>query len=430
MSTRFAASGVSPQRARARRSTETPSIRTPQRILGTSLFLSADAEDALEAWNVAGEPRIDLVTVHGLERVRHDPVAKLLQLENRAMLTPDALRRTRRRLAELPAASATSVAYVPREGGRADVEATVVERSLFPTGLVPLGAMAAEAAIDREVRVAIGSVTGGGEAFGVGWRWWERRPALAVTMSMPSPIDRVGAVWTVNAEYDQQTYGAVEVEERRRSATFSAADWIGDRWRWEAGAGVARWSGRELAVALNGSLARHAADDRWRIRSALQIYAGGVDTASGSLFSECRSKRAPEGTVWHARGGLDLTGDSAPLGLWPGAGTGHARTPLLRAHSLLRDGVMRDGVFGSHTRARRDRVAALDTARPADLANRTGRLRRRGARVADHRRLRYACACRHRRRRARERAGWWSATRRRGARRQRWGDGSFCGWSW
>jgi Peptidase C39 family len=324
------------------------------RILGTSLFLSENADDALEAWNVAGEPRIDLVTVHGLERVRHDPVAKLLQLENRAMLTPDALRRARRRLAELPAASATRVAYVPRERGRADVEATIVERSLFPTGLVPLGAIAAEAAIDREVRVAIGSVTGGGEAFGVGWRWWEQRPAAAVTMSMPSPIDRVGAVWTVSAEYDQQTYGATEVEERRRSATFSAVDWIGDRWRWQAGAGVARWSGRDLAVALNGSLARHAADDRWRIQSALRIYAGGVDTASASLFSEWRSKRAlrqgsgqaPERTVWHARGGLEVTGDSAPLGLWPGAGTGHARTPLLRAHALLDDGVIRDGVFG------------------------------------------------------------------------------------
>ena len=316
------------------------------RILGTSLFLSENAEGALEAWNVAGEPRLDLVTVHGLERVRHDAVAKLLQLEARAMLTPDDLRRAGRRLAELPAASATRVVYVPGEGGRADVEATVVERSLFPKGLVPLGAMAAEAAIDREVRVAIGSVTGGGEAFGVGWRWWERRPALAVTMSMPSPNDRVGAVWTVNAEYDQQTYGGIDVEERRRSATFSAADWIGDRWRWEAGAGVARWSGRDLSVGVNGGLARHAADDRWRIQSALQVYAGGVDTASASLFSEWRSKGAPQGTVWHARGGLDLTGDSAPLSLWPGAGTGHGRSPLLRAHSLLDDGIIQEGVFG------------------------------------------------------------------------------------
>ena len=316
------------------------------RILGTSLFLAEDADGALDAWNVAGEPRIDLVTVHGLERVRHDAVAELLQLESRAVLTPDDLRRARRRLDELPAASATRVAYVPREGGRADIEATVVERALLPSGLVPLGAIAAAAAIDRELRVTIGSVTGGGEAFGVGWRWWERRPALAVTMSVPSPIDGAGAVWTVTAEYDEQTYGGSEVEERRRSAAFSAADWIGDHWRWEAGGGVARWSGNELSVMLTGSLARHVANDRLRIQSALQVYAGGVDTARASLLSEWRSTRAPQGMVWHARGGLDVTGDSAPLGLWSGAGTGHARTPLLRAHSLLDDGVIQDGVFG------------------------------------------------------------------------------------
>ena len=316
------------------------------RVLGTGLFLSDDTDAALAAWNVAGEPRIDLVTVHGLERVRHDAVADLLQLESRAVLTAEALRRARRRLDELPAASATQVAYVPRERGRADIEATVVERSLLPSGLVQLGAIGAEAAIDREVRVTIGSLTGGGEAFGVGWRWWERRPALAVSLSVPAPVDGAGAVWTVSAEYDEQTYGASEVAEQRRSAAFSAADWIGARWRWEAGAGLTRWSGNEPSVVLNGSLARYAADDRWRIQSVLQVYAGGVDTASGSLLSEWRSKRAAEGTVWHARGGLDVTGESAPLGLWAGAGTGHARTPLLRAHSLLDDGVIRDGVFG------------------------------------------------------------------------------------
>jgi hypothetical protein len=316
------------------------------RILGTSLFLGDEPEAALQAWNVAGEPRIDLISVHGLEHVRHDAVAKLLEFDPRALLTADDLRRARRRLAELPAASATRVAYVPREGGRADIEATVVERPLVPSGLVPLGAIATEAAIDREVRVTVGSVAGGGESFGVGWRWWARRRALAVTMSVPAPVPHAGAVWTASVAYEEQTYGATEVEERRRSARFSAADWIGDRWRWEAGAGFERWADTGLSVLLSGTVARHAADDRGRIQSGLQAYVGGVDTASASLLSEWRSKRAPEGTVWHARSGLDVAGDSAPLGVWSGAGTGHARPPLLRAHPLLDDGVIRDGVFG------------------------------------------------------------------------------------
>jgi hypothetical protein len=32
--------------------------------------------------------------------------------------------------------------------------------------------------------------------------------------------------------------------------------------------------------------------------------------------------------------------DNAPIGLWPGAGDGQARTPLLRAHPLLDDGII------------------------------------------------------------------------------------------
>jgi hypothetical protein len=32
--------------------------------------------------------------------------------------------------------------------------------------------------------------------------------------------------------------------------------------------------------------------------------------------------------------------DNAPIGLWPGAGDGQARAPLLRAHPLLDDGII------------------------------------------------------------------------------------------
>ena len=36
----------------------------------------------------------------------------------------------------------------------------------------------------------------------------------------------------------------------------------------------------------------------------------------------------------------------APLALWSGAGTGQGRDVLLRAHPLLHDGIISDGVFG------------------------------------------------------------------------------------
>ena len=44
--------------------------------------------------------------------------------------------------------------------------------------------------------------------------------------------------------------------------------------------------------------------------------------------------------------GLAATSAAAPFDLWPGAGTGHVRTPLLRAHPLLDAGVVSGPVFG------------------------------------------------------------------------------------
>ena len=41
-----------------------------------------------------------------------------------------------------------------------------------------------------------------------------------------------------------------------------------------------------------------------------------------------------------------MTTAAAPLDLWQGAGVGHARTLLLRAHPLLHDGVIAGPAFG------------------------------------------------------------------------------------
>jgi hypothetical protein len=45
-------------------------------------------------------------------------------------------------------------------------------------------------------------------------------------------------------------------------------------------------------------------------------------------------------------GGVDAVSAAAPLAFWPGAGEGHARRPLLRAHPLLVDGVISGPAFG------------------------------------------------------------------------------------
>jgi hypothetical protein len=45
---------------------------------------------------------------------------------------------------------------------------------------------------------------------------------------------------------------------------------------------------------------------------------------------------------WRSVGqvGIEGVSDAAPFGLWPGAGDGRARAPLLRAHPLLHDGIV------------------------------------------------------------------------------------------
>jgi len=59
-----------------------------------------------------------------------------------------------------------------------------------------------------------------------------------------------------------------------------------------------------------------------------------------------RSAARHQGHVWIAESGVDAVTRSSPFALWSGAGTGQGRDVLLRAHPLLSDGVIDDGVFG------------------------------------------------------------------------------------
>jgi outer membrane translocation and assembly module TamA len=56
---------------------------------------------------------------------------------------------------------------------------------------------------------------------------------------------------------------------------------------------------------------------------------------------------------------MSVASRAAPLALWQGAGTGQARSGLLRAHPLLDDGVLTGPVFG-----RGVAHASLEYARP------------------------------------------------------------------
>ncbi len=117
------------------------------------------------------------------------------------------------------------------------------------------------------------------------------------------------------------------------------------------GAGPAQ-SGSVLSrqfVAVDGGVDVRLADDRlslsasggwWMpLASQRRLGAGNVQVAWRSTAEAAR-------TSWSVTAGLAGASDAAPFGVWPGAGTGQARQGLLRAHPLLRDGVLDGAAFG------------------------------------------------------------------------------------
>jgi hypothetical protein len=129
---------------------------------------------------------------------------------------------------------------------------------------------------------------------------------------------------------------------------LSFADWATGTLRWEAGGALDRW-GDDSHFSVDAALDVRFARDRLSIGVVTAAWAplgSGRRFVRGDVSSAWRSTRDTIGPHWSAFAGLTGTSDAAPLDLWPGAGTGHARAALLRAHPLLDNGVIRGQVFG------------------------------------------------------------------------------------
>jgi hypothetical protein len=314
------------------------------RILATSLYVAGDTTDALGAWNLVGEPTVDLVAVQGLERTRYVVAIRTLSLPAESRLTPDALTRAARRLDSMPSVMGSNVSYTPGADGLAQVTAAVIERPVLPTTVVAAGAMGAHAAIDRELLIEIASPTGGGERWLASWRWWESRPRVFAGIEAPAPF---GGIWQLSGADERESYGSGSgfVEETRRSLSIAASDWITAALKWDAELRAERWPSSDAAGVLGG-LRYQSLDDRLTFGGRAGLWASTATTWTAGLFGDWRSSARAQGTVWLARAGLEAAGEDTPFALWSGAGDGHGRAALLRAHPLLHDGVIRDGVFG------------------------------------------------------------------------------------
>ena len=328
----------------ARRALErNPRDHHAARTLATSLFLEDRDEEALDAWNRIAAPAVDLVDIRGLSRTRFAVASSAMGLEPNTLLTRKGLLRARRRLAALPSLMASRVTYEPGEYDRAKITGAVLERPLVPTSTLQVAALGVRATTDRVVGVSVASPTGGGELWTASWRWWERRPRIAIGIAAPSPF---GGIWSLEAFGERQTYGprGSETSERRRGVVLEGADWVTGETRINAGLSIDRWDDGTTATVLGG-ISQAVASSGATVAFDLAWMTGARSAALMNVSGEWRSSEARVGSVWHARTGFSLAGSRAPFAVWPGAGTGHGRDVLLRAHPLLDDGVIR-GVFG------------------------------------------------------------------------------------
>ena len=316
-------------------------------LLATSRFLNNEPGAALDAWNRIGRPSVDVVRIEGLRRTRHPVVAGLIDLSPRMVLTAEQYDRAARRLNELPSGDLGSLRYRPVSGGLAEIEAVVLERPVILSGRLPLAAMAARSWFQRELRVDVASPTGSGELWTAAWRWWENRPRVGFGVAVPSALGLPGVV-TIEGFWERQSYQTPASRVERRRAALSVADWRTSHLRWQAGAALDRWA-QDSHLSIDSGIDVRLAGDRLSLGVGAAGWApigSGDRFTRGEVAAAWRSTRESGASLWSLRAGFAGTSARAPFDLWPGAGTGDARAPLLRAHPLLTSGVVTGPAFG------------------------------------------------------------------------------------
>lgn len=312
------------------------------RLLGTSRFVQNNRDGALAAWNRVSEPRLDLLSVAGLDRTRQRVVEQLVDVKANAVVTPNLLLRSERRLAELPAAVSTSVELRPAAGGVAELRATVNERPVMPADVWSYVALGAVAASRRELGAATGSLTGGGERLQVDWRFWPGRPRLGVAVHAPAPGLGIGGIWSVGAfsEHERFTEGGPP-DEKRAGGFVAWSNWVTALVKLSAEAGVEDWDRIGTLGRSRGHLQMLTRGNRVNVGADGEFWAGAASFSRVSLNVAAASSAARAGRVYLARGGAAAGSADLPPLLWFGGDTGQTRETLLRAHPLVDHGHIR-----------------------------------------------------------------------------------------
>jgi hypothetical protein len=318
-------------------------------VLGAARFVQDDAVGALRAWNTIGQPRLDLVRISGLTRTRYQAVADATGLKTGTVLSADAFLRANRRVEELPDRDSSRVSLHPGDDGFAAVDVAIAERQGLRRGRAEWSAVAIRAAVEREVAVSIPGFTGSGEVWSASWRWWNNRPRLAMDFSVPAPGAFTG-VWRVDGSWETETYafGSNQLRETRTHGGLTVSDWVRPHVRYAVSGGLDSWTGGRRAGSAGGTLEQRAFEDRLVLQAGATVW-GPLGDDAGAAFNSvavrARVGSRPSPGTWAYDFGLGASraSDDAPFSIWNGAGEGHARPILLRAHPLIDGGIIDAG---------------------------------------------------------------------------------------
>lgn len=323
------------------------------RLLAGDLYMAGRREAALRAWNEVGEPRVSALRVYGLQRVRYGVVARRVDLPGDSLLTPTRLSLARRRLDAVPGFAASRVDWGSLGAGRAELRVAVLERRPLPGGVPGLVLALAAGLPQRVVALRTGSLFGDGERWSAAWRWWNARPRVSVDVRAPDALGITG-IWDAGGSWEREAFRVRSssgtrdtVREERARARVSISTWATPYLRWRVGASVDRWVGSGTAPGIVAGAELMASGDRVRVAVDGSAWPGpGRPFGVARAEAGWRSSAGRKGMVLSSRLGYEVASAGAPLQLWPGAGTGHARATLLRAHPLLDGGVVTGPVFG------------------------------------------------------------------------------------
>lgn len=354
---RLRADDIGAARAMAERLLRTPDKDhwLSRRVLATARYLEGDAEGALAEWNALGEPKIDLVRIRGLRDTRFQVPWRRMGLRAGTLLSPSSLALARRRLEQLPSVQRSRVDYQPLQDGSVEVRASVLEHRVRPTA-PSLAREAARGILHRRVGLRAGPFLAAGDRWGLGGSW--DRAQRYVDGFVSSPAAPLPGVVKVGLEWRRERYGerlggpdpgaddgGFIVQERLRGS-LGLEEWVSPRWRLGGSVGFERWEDGGRLVSAGLEVRRRLAGGAGWVSLGARGGAG-----SGSEFGRLdltagMSQARGDHREWRVTAGARTVIGGAPRLVWPGAGSGRIRAPLLRGHPLEASGAIRGAALG------------------------------------------------------------------------------------